>query len=128
MRDEDDEPGTVAVIVPRGRYAAVADAVERARTGGPALASGPPGEQPSLFEMVDTTTDLRRHVVVLTVMQAKGLEFDSVIVADPAAIIAESGRGLSDLYVAITRTTQRLTVLHTGELPVVLGRLREPAA
>jgi DNA helicase IV len=128
VRDEDDEPGTVAVIVPRGRYAAVADAVERARTGGPALASGPPGEQPSLFEMVDTTTDLRRHVVVLTVMQAKGLEFDSVIVADPAAIIAESGRGLSDLYVAITRTTQRLTVLHTGELPVVLGRLREPAA
>jgi DNA helicase IV len=67
-------------------------------------------------------------VVVLTVMQVKGLEFDSVIVADPAGIIAESDRGLSDLYVALTRTTQRLTVLHTGDLPAVLGRLREPAA
>ena len=92
------------------------------------MAPSPTGEQPSLFEMVDTTTDLRRHVVVLTVMQAKGLEFDSVIVADPAGIIAESGRGMSDLYVALTRTTQRLTVLHSGELPAVLGRLRKPAA
>jgi hypothetical protein len=128
VREEDDEPGTIAVLVPRSRYAAVADAVERARSGGPEVAPSPTGEQPSLFEMVDTTTDLRRHVVVLTVMQAKGLEFDSVIVADPAGIIAESGRGMSDLYVALTRTTQRLTVLHSGELPAVLGRLREPAA
>jgi DNA helicase IV len=128
VREEDDEPGTIAVLVPRSRYTAVADAVERARSGGPEVAPSPTGEQPSLFEMVDTTTDLRRHVVVLTVMQAKGLEFDSVIVADPAGIIAESGRGMSDLYVALTRTTQRLTVLHSGELPAVLGRLREPAA
>ncbi|HEY5878992.1 MAG TPA: ATP-binding domain-containing protein, partial [Nakamurella sp.] len=124
VREEDDEPGTVGVLVPRSRYAAVADAVERARSGGPALAADASSAQPSLFEMVDTATDLRRHVVVLTVMQAKGLEFDSVIVADPAGIIAESARGMSDLYVALTRTTQRLTVLHTGELPVVLGRLR----
>ena len=130
VREEDDEPGTIGVLVPRARYAAVADAVERARSGGPALAESADsaGGQPSLFEMVDTAAELRRHVVVLTVMQAKGLEFDSVIVADPAGIIAESARGLSDLYVALTRTTQRLTVLHTGELPAVLGRLREPAA
>lgn len=128
VRDSDDEPGTIAVIVPRSRFAAVAGAVERARTGGPALDPDLGSAQPSLFEMVETVTDLRRHVVVLTVIQAKGLEFDSVIVADPAGIIAESDRGLSDLYVALTRTTQRLTVLHVGELPAVLGRLREPAA
>lgn len=126
VRDEDDEPGTVAVIVPRSRFAAVAEAVERARAGVPARPADNP--QPSLFELVDTVTDLRRHVVVLTVMQAKGLEFDSVIVADPAGIIGESDRGLSDLYVALTRTTQRLTVLYPGDLPAVLGRLREPAA
>jgi len=126
VRDEDDEPGTVAVIVPRSRFTAVAEVVDRARRGGPAVTSE--NAQPSLFEMVDSVTDLRRHVVVLTVMQVKGLEFDSVIVADPAGIIAESDRGLSDLYVALTRTTQRLTVLHTGDLPAVLGRLREPAA
>ena len=126
VRDEDDEPGTVAVIVPRSRHALVAGAVERARAGG----SGPTPEsaQPSLFELGEAVTDLRRHVVVLTVPQVKGLEFDSVIVVDPAGIITESDRGLSDLYVALTRTTQRLTVLHTGDLPGVLGRLREPAA
>ena len=72
--------------------------------------------------------ELRRHVVVLTVPEVKGLEFDSVIVADPGGIINESERGLSDLYVALTRSTQRLAVLHTGELPVVLRRLREDAA
>ena len=83
-------------------------------------------EQPVLFEMDDGPTELRRHVVVLTVPEVKGLEFDSVIVADPGGIIAESERGLSDLYVALTRSTQRLAVVHTGELPVVLRRLREP--
>ena len=48
---------------------------------------------------------------VLTVRQAKGLEFDAVIVVDPDGIVAESPRGRSDLYVALTRATQRLGVL-----------------
>jgi DNA helicase IV len=69
--------------------------------------------------------DLERPVVVLTVRQAKGLEFDSVLVADPAKIITESARGLGDLYVALTRATQRAGVIYTGELPGVLGRLTE---
>jgi len=42
------------------------------------------------------------------VPQAKGLEFDGVVVADPDGIRAESPRGVSDLYVALTRSTQRL--------------------
>ncbi|MEV4496190.1 UvrD-helicase domain-containing protein [Micromonospora arborensis] len=62
-------------------------------------------------------------IVVLDVRQAKGLEFDSVLVVDPAGIVSESRRGLSDLYVALTRTTKRLGVLHRGDLPVVLRRL-----
>jgi DNA helicase IV len=57
------------------------------------------------------------------VTDAKGLEFDSVLVVDPAGILAESPRGASDLYVALTRATQRLGVVHAGELPEVLGRL-----
>src|SRR6266702_165605 len=69
--------------------------------------------------------DLDRPVVVLTVRQAKGLEFDSVLVADPAMILAESPRGLGDLYVALTRATQRAGVVYTGELPPVLRRLAE---
>jgi DNA helicase IV len=68
-------------------------------------------------------TDLERPVVVLTVAQAKGLEFDSVLIGDPAGILAESPRGLNDLYVALTRATQRLGVVYSGELPGVLDRL-----
>ena len=49
--------------------------------------------------------------MVLTVAQAKGLEFDAVVVVDPEQIVAESPRGLNDLYVALTRATRRLGVL-----------------
>ncbi|MEU4558304.1 ATP-binding domain-containing protein [Actinoplanes sp. NPDC023936] len=56
--------------------------------------------------------DLEEHAVLLTVAAAKGLEFDSVIVVDPDAIRTESPRGPSDLYVALTRSTYRLGVLH----------------
>jgi DNA helicase IV len=55
--------------------------------------------------------DLTASVAVLTVAQAKGLEFDSVIVVDPDGIEAASSRGRSDLYVALTRATQRLTLV-----------------
>ncbi|MGH3784688.1 MAG: HelD family protein [Pseudonocardiaceae bacterium] len=65
--------------------------------------------------------DLDAPVTVLTVSQAKGLEFDAVVLVDPAAIVAESPRGLNDLYVAITRTTHRLCIVHPGDLPPVLA-------
>jgi DNA helicase IV len=64
--------------------------------------------------------DLDAPVTVLTVHQAKGLEFDAVVLVDPAAIVAESPRGLNDLYVALTRTTHRLSIVHPGELPPIL--------
>jgi superfamily I DNA/RNA helicase len=60
---------------------------------------------------VGADPDLTTPVVVLTVGQAKGLEFDSVIVVDPDAIESASPRGPSDLYVALTRATQRLTLV-----------------
>ncbi|WP_019813473.1 HelD family protein [Saccharomonospora saliphila] len=53
-------------------------------------------------------------VSVLTVDRAKGLEFDGVIVVAPDEIVAESARGTNDLYVALTRATRRLGVVHTG--------------
>lgn len=62
-------------------------------------------------------------VQVLTVHDAKGLEFDRVYLVDPHQILAESPRGLNDLYVALTRATQHLTVLHTADLPEVLAAL-----
>jgi DNA helicase IV len=67
--------------------------------------------------------DLEGQVSILTVWQAKGLEFDSVLVVDPARILADSPRGANDLYVALTRATQRLGVIHPGELPECLSRI-----
>ncbi|WP_147942531.1 PhoH family protein [Microbispora sp. CSR-4] len=62
-------------------------------------------------------------VAVLSVTEAKGLEFDSVIVVEPGRILRESPRGPSDLYVALTRATSRLGVVHVDELPEVLNGL-----
>ncbi|MGW2743154.1 HelD family protein [Streptomyces sp. NPDC001450] len=59
----------------------------------------------------DAEPDLTRSVVLLDPRQSKGLEFDSVLVVEPGRY------GTSDLYVALTRATQRLGVLHTGPLP-----------
>ncbi|MEV1176817.1 ATP-binding domain-containing protein, partial [Nonomuraea sp. NPDC049784] len=67
--------------------------------------------------------DLDAPVVALTVGQAKGLEFDAVVVVDPAGILGQSPMGGQDLYVAVTRATRRLTVVHEGDLPEVLSRL-----
>jgi superfamily I DNA/RNA helicase len=68
-------------------------------------------------------SDLTSPVVVLSVRQAKGLEFDSVLVVEPEAIRTASPRGANDLYVALTRATQRLGVLYTGDLPTGLDQL-----
>jgi DNA helicase IV len=59
-------------------------------------------------------------VSVLTVSEAKGLEFDSVVVVEPAALVEEAERGLRALYVALTRTTRRLAVVHARPLPEAL--------
>ncbi|MFI5584781.1 RNA polymerase recycling motor ATPase HelR [Amycolatopsis sp. NPDC051758] len=56
---------------------------------------------------------------------AKGLEFDAVLVVEPERILAEGARGAAELYVALTRATQRLGVLHRDPLPAVLTGLAE---
>jgi DNA helicase IV len=65
---------------------------------------------------------------VLTVKQAKGLEFDCVLIVEPGLLLAASPRGLNDLYVALTRATQQVGVVHAGELPDVLARLARAAS
>jgi hypothetical protein len=62
-------------------------------------------------------------IAILEVAEAKGLEFDAVVLAEPTDWAVSAGSGLRDLYVALTRATQRLDVVHTGELPEVLHRL-----
>ena len=57
--------------------------------------------------------------------ETKGLEFDAVLVVEPERILADGPRGAAELYVALTRATQRLGVLHTGPLPQALAGLAE---
>jgi DNA helicase IV len=57
--------------------------------------------------------------------ETKGLEFDAVLVVDPDRILADNPRGAAELYVALTRATQRLGVLHRGPLPQALAGLAE---
>nr|MDT0659320.1 AAA family ATPase [Micromonospora sp. DSM 115978] len=88
--------GRVGMLVPAG----LADDL------GPAIAAAVPGTT------VGDQPDLTSRLVVLTVPQAKGLEFDAVVVVDPDRIVAESPRGHNDLYVALTRATRRLGVVN----------------
>lgn len=61
------------------------------------------------------------RVTVVPAALVKGLEFDSVVVVEPAAIVAAEPRGLHRLYVALTRAVSTLVVLHRGELPDLLA-------
>jgi DNA helicase IV len=99
----DKEEGTLAVLAPRARLAALTAAVQERLPG--------------------MSADLTAGPVVLAPEEAKGLEFDSVLVADPVGIVAEGVRGHNDLYVVLTRATQRLGVVHSGDLPPELAGL-----
>ena len=99
--------GKLAVIVPDDLAAEL----------GPVVAAAVPGTA------IGADPDLTSPVVVLTVQQAKGLEFDCVLIVEPGRLLAASPRGLNDLYVALTRATQQVGVVYAGELPAVLGRL-----
>ncbi|MGW5264241.1 HelD family protein [Microbispora sp. NPDC004025] len=102
------EGGRLVVIAPAGTTGEIGRIV---RAAVPDAATGP------------GPAALDAPVAVLSVSEAKGLEFDSVIVVEPGRILRESPRGPSDLYVALTRATSRLGVVHTGDLPEALTGL-----
>ncbi|MEV7723361.1 helicase [Streptomyces sp. NPDC087917] len=95
VREAAPVEGRLAVIAPRDLHPALAEALPGVRAG--------------------AAPDLTRPVVLLDPRQAKGLEFDTVLVVEPADLTP------SDLYVALTRATQNLGVLHTGRLPAGLS-------
>ncbi|WP_326692174.1 AAA family ATPase [Streptomyces sp. NBC_01795] len=98
--------GKLALIAPGG----LADTLATALPGGVRAVRG------------GGVAALDAPVAVLTVTEAKGLEFDRVVIADPVGIAARSPRGGHDLYVAVTRVTHRLTLVHEGE-PTGVARL-----
>ena len=63
------------------------------------------------------------RLAVLTPREAKGMEFDHVIVVEPSLIVEEAleGQGLRELYVALTRPTRTLVVVHSRPLPAELA-------
>ncbi|MFI7076431.1 HelD family protein [Micromonospora sp. NPDC049903] len=61
------------------------------------------------------------RVSVMPATTVKGLEYDHVVVAEPAAIVAAEPRGLHRLYVVLTRAVSRLSVVHVAPLPAPLG-------
>jgi DNA helicase IV len=93
--------GNIAVVVPDSMFDRVSDVLEAAGvTHGRA-----------------TRTGLDMGITVVPVSVVKGLELDGVVVVEPAAIVAEEQQGLRALYVALTRSTKQLTIVHAQPLP-----------
>jgi DNA helicase IV len=98
------EPGQVAVICPSSLVEAVSAALDDA-----GIAHGQA-----------TRHGLDQQVTVVPVGLVKGLELDASVVVEPAAIVDEEAQGLRALYVALTRATKRLALVHHRELPDAL--------
>ncbi|MBE1876427.1 HelD family protein [Myceligenerans pegani] len=101
------EAGRVAVVAPAERTREIAGAVARAL---------PTALGDAEAERIGAQRPEDRQVTVLSPRETKGLEFDAVVLVEPSRIAAGPG-GASDLYVAMTRPTQRLVVVHAEDLP-----------
>ena len=100
------EAGTVAVLAPPAFHEAIVAALR---------ADG---------AVAGTADALDAPIAVLAAEEAKGLEFDHVVVVEPARLVTPDSSGLRLLYVTLTRATRTLTVLHAEALPEAL----EPAS
>jgi len=67
-----------------------------------------------------TASALDTGVTVVPVSLVKGLELDGVVVVEPADIVDDETMGLRALYVALTRATQRLAIVHARDLPACM--------
>jgi DNA helicase IV len=144
VRRTEVEPRMIAVTDDRGsagdatvgdlarRVAEVAGEEVRAVTPGRVAIVAPESLLPTLSEAlaaaevpVVDARDMRKGglsepLVLLAADSTNGLEFDSVVVVEPGLIAGGTARGLRTLYVALTRPTQRLSVVHLGPLPAAL--------
>jgi hypothetical protein len=113
--------GRLAIIAPQSR---IGELDLFLRTGDGSTGEGSTGDVSTgdSIRFADDPDALDAATVVLTPGQSKGLEFDAVLVVQPQEILDESGSGVRDLYVALTRATQRVGIVHTGELPRMLAR------
>jgi DNA helicase IV len=97
------QSGTVAVIAPPEDHAALAEALR---------------DRGAVADSVDA---IDAPIAVLSPLDAKGLEFDHVVVVEPARLVTPDAAGLRLLYVVLTRATRDLVVVHAEPLPEALG-------
>jgi len=107
-RQAAERPGSVAVIAADPQVPELGRVLGRAGLG-----YGAPGADAAL--------------TLVPVTLAKGLEYDHVIVVEPARIAGAEARGLQRLYVALTRAVSRLTVLYSEPLPAPLPATAQPS-
>jgi len=118
-RDLDDAVAITHSTDPHADAARIAlgHARDLAATGGGLVAIIAPtsdlGDLRARSTATDVLNSLSQGVSVMSARDAKGLEFDVVVVVEPAAIAVRPG----DLYVALTRSTSRLELVHSGDLP-----------
>jgi DNA helicase IV len=99
--------GNMAVICPRSLSDQVSAALDRA-----GIDHGRASRQ-----------GIDAPITVVPVTLVKGLELDAVVVVEPARIVDEEHQGMRALYVALTRATKRLTLVHERPLPPVLTEI-----
>jgi DNA helicase IV len=106
MRDAFALEGSVGILVPDGRRHEVEAAARAAHIefDGPDWGRG-------------------RKLTVMSSREAKGMEFDHVLLVEPAELLTGDVSGRRELYVALTRATQTLRIVHTLDLPAGLGAL-----
>jgi DNA helicase IV len=103
-----DAEGSIGVIAPDAAVEALRDAL---RDAGVATVGA---------DEIETA----ERVTLLPATVAKGLEYDHVVVVEPADIVAAEPRGLNRLYVVLTRAVSRLDIVHAKPLPAQLsGRM-----
>jgi DNA helicase IV len=129
---EGEAPPDIVRTTPEGLGAEVAAAVRRAADqvgdGGVAVVSpssllstvgaGLAGAGISYGRALNQGID--EPVTLVPVGLVKGLELDAVVVVEPARIVAEEAQGMRALYVALTRATKALAVVHVEPLPEAL--------
>ncbi|MFZ4720579.1 MAG: ATP-binding domain-containing protein, partial [Ilumatobacteraceae bacterium] len=102
--DADIGDGNIAIVVPDSMFEDVAGAL---------TATG-------IEHGEATRSGLEMGITVVPVSVVKGLELDGVIVVEPARIVRDEEQGLRALYVALTRSTKRLTIVHSEDLPAAM--------
>ena len=106
VREVSERPGSIGLIVPDALVAATRKAL-----------------QGIAFSVLGDEDDVDAHLDVVPASLAKGLEFDHVVLVEPAGIVAgeaDERTGLRRLYVCLTRAVTSLVVVHSEDLPEVL--------